>query len=102
VTDNGKHIKLNVILICIFKFKLINLYLAANMKKAAQDTFGIQKFIPCIAHTVNLIADGAITNCKKLNELIEKVRNIVKFVKNSVNVNDELRRKQKNERMLFY
>lgn len=78
------------------------MYLAANMKKAAQDTFGIKKFIPCIAHTVNLIADGAIKNCTKLNELIEKVRNIVKFVKNSVIVNDELRRKQKNEGILFY
>lgn len=67
------------------------------MKKAAQDTFGIKKFIPCIAHTVNLIAESALTKTKNLNEVIAKGRNIVKFVKNSVNVNDELRKKQINE-----
>lgn len=71
--------------------------LDANMKKAAQDTFGIKKYIPCIAHTVNLFAENALTKTNNLNEIIEKVRNIVKFVKNSVNVNDELRKKQINE-----
>lgn len=71
------------------------------MKKAAQDTFGIKKFIPCIAHTVNLIAENALKKTKELDEVIEKVRTIVKFVKNSVNVNDELRKKQLNEGMMF-
>lgn len=70
---------------------------AANMKKAACYTFGIEKFIPCFAHIVNLIAHNAIEKCSGLNQLIEKVRNTVKFIKNSVNANDELRLIQKND-----
>ncbi|XP_050527498.1 zinc finger BED domain-containing protein 4-like isoform X2 [Daktulosphaira vitifoliae] len=70
---------------------------AANMKKAASDTFGIYKTIPCFAHTINLIANNALENCIDLNKLIDKIRNIVKFIKNSVNANDELRSIQKND-----
>lgn len=73
------------------------MFIAANMKKAASDIFGSHKYIPCFAHTVNLIANNALDNCTNLNELIDKIRNTVKYIKNSVNVNDELRRIQKND-----
>ncbi|KAF0713571.1 zinc finger BED domain-containing protein 4-like [Aphis craccivora] len=69
----------------------------ANIKKAAKDTFGTRKWIPCFAHTINLIANYSIDNCANLNELVEKVRSIVKYVKNSVNVSDELRQYQAND-----
>ncbi|XP_016657326.1 uncharacterized protein LOC107882843 [Acyrthosiphon pisum] len=32
---------------------------AANMKKAASDIFGTEKYIPCFAHTVNLNVNNA-------------------------------------------
>lgn len=73
------------------------LCIGANIKKAACDTFSKVKFIPCFAHTVNLIANSAIHNCLNLNELIDKTRNIVKFVKNSVKASDELRKHQIND-----
>lgn len=67
------------------------------MKKAARDTFGRIKHIPCFCHTVNLIAEQAIEKTSNLNSLIEKVRNLVKYVKNSTLISDELRRQQQNE-----
>lgn len=73
------------------------MFIGANIKKAAKNTFGIRKFIPCFAHTINLIANYSIDNCEGLNLLVEKVRNIVKYVKNSVNVSDELRQYQAND-----
>lgn len=71
--------------------------IGANIKKAACDTFTRPKFIPCFAHTINLITNNAIENCPNLGKLIEKIRNIVKFVKNSVNVSDQLRKRQQND-----
>lgn len=72
--------------------------IGANIKKAVCDTFNRPKFIPCFAHTINLIANNAIENCPNfLSKLIEKTRNIVKFVKNSVNVSDQLRKRQRND-----
>jgi len=73
------------------------MFIAANMKKAASDIFGTEKYIPCFAHNVNLIVNNALDNCTGLNEFIDKIRNTVKYIKNSVNVDDELRRIQKND-----
>lgn len=36
--------------------------------------------------------NNSIENCTELNELIEKIRYIVKFINKSVNVSDELRK----------
>ncbi|XP_022161703.1 uncharacterized protein LOC111027612 [Myzus persicae] len=69
----------------------------ANIKKAAQTTFGVDKFIPCIAHTINLIAEKSIADTNNLSCLLQKVRSIVKFIKNSTIVSDELRKCQTNE-----
>ncbi|XP_050535039.1 uncharacterized protein LOC126902060 [Daktulosphaira vitifoliae] len=66
-------------------------YNAANMKKVANDTFGIYKTIPCFAHTIKLIANNALENGIDLNQMIDKIRNIVIFIKNSVNPNVVLR-----------
>lgn len=73
------------------------MFITANIKKAANDIFGTEKYIRCFAHTVNLIANNALDNCTSFNELIDKIRNTVKYIKNCVNVNDELRRIQKND-----
>lgn len=72
------------------------MFVGANIKKAAKTTFGVWKFIPCFAHAINLISNYSIDNCEGLNELIEKVRCIVKYIKNSVNVSNELRKYKQN------
>lgn len=67
------------------------------MKKAACDTFGIEKYIPCFAHTINLVVTNSIEKCTALDDIIVKIRNIVKYIKNSVNLSDELRKLQKDQ-----
>lgn len=82
----------------------------ANMVSAMHQTFGKDRHIPCFAHLINLVTDHILTPKPKEDEqqvtlqspkehisaVIEKVRAIVKWVKNSVNNSDELRKLQIN------
>lgn len=75
-----------------------------NMVKAAKDTFGRAKHFSCFAHTINLLAYDvlgthkvhgfAVDNVKGIPALLNKVKNIVKFFKRSVNASDSLRKLQ--------
>ncbi|CAH1979242.1 unnamed protein product [Acanthoscelides obtectus] len=80
----------------------------ANMVSAIHQTFGKDRHIPCFAHLINLVTDIILKPKPNKDEqeqhihhhhisaVIEKVREIVKWVKNSVNQSDELRKLQIN------
>lgn len=42
--------------------------------------FGAQKWIPCSAHTINLLVKDALASIKKFDDLIGHVKSIVAFV----------------------
>lgn len=65
---------------------------AANMIKAIDLSFGKKQHILCFAHTLNLVAQNAISSVSQLTELISKVKNIVRWFKHSVVASDELRK----------
>lgn len=66
----------------------------STVMKVNRNMFGEKKIIACFAHTINLVVTKSIDDAKKCTELIGKVRNIVKFIKRSVNASDELRKRQ--------
>lgn len=67
----------------------------ANMVAAIKKTFGESKHLPCFAHTINLIIDSSLKNTSPaIISIINKVREIVKWVKNSVIQSDKLRKIQ--------
>lgn len=72
----------------------------ANMIAASAIFFGKKnypnKHIGCFAHTINLIVAASLKHFRML-PLIEKVRSIVKFVKNSVKQSDMLRKFQQED-----
>ncbi|XP_014293829.3 E3 SUMO-protein ligase ZBED1 [Halyomorpha halys] len=68
----------------------------ANIVAAVNIVFGKGKHIPCFAHTLNLVAESVLKH-PEASVIVEKVREVVKFVKNSVNITDEIRRKQIEE-----
>ncbi|XP_045780821.1 E3 SUMO-protein ligase ZBED1-like [Maniola jurtina] len=66
----------------------------STLMKVNRDMFGEKKIIPCFAHKINLVVTKSIEDAKNCNILISKVRDIVKFIKRSVNASDELRKRQ--------
>lgn len=67
---------------------------ASNMSKAIADTFGKEKHLPCFAHTVNLVGQGAMSDFPELKNLLSKVKEIVKYFKHSIVAADELKKIQ--------
>ncbi|XP_039287793.1 E3 SUMO-protein ligase ZBED1-like [Nilaparvata lugens] len=67
----------------------------ANIVAAAKRFAGERSQLPCFAHTLNLVLETA-TDHDSIKEIIKKVREIVKWVKNSVNISDKLREIQVN------
>jgi hypothetical protein len=65
-----------------------------NMVKAACDTFGVDNHVHCFANTLNLMAETAIKNEPVISELIERIKRIVTWFKQSCIASDALRRKQ--------
>ncbi|XP_050535131.1 E3 SUMO-protein ligase ZBED1-like [Daktulosphaira vitifoliae] len=65
----------------------------ANVVAAVNKTFGKSRHTPCFAHTINLVATHTVGQ-KNMKPIISKVREIVKWVKNSVIHSDQLRKKQ--------
>ncbi|KYM97822.1 Zinc finger BED domain-containing protein 1 [Cyphomyrmex costatus] len=61
---------------------------AANISKAARDTFG---HLPCFAHQLNLVVRDAIKLTPEFKNIVTKVKEIVTFLKRSVEAADELR-----------
>jgi hypothetical protein len=64
----------------------------ANIVKAVDIAFGKNLHIPCCAHTLNLVAERSIENVPNLSTIINKVKSIVIWFKQSVVASDELRK----------
>lgn len=64
---------------------------AANIKKAIVDAFGIDKHLPCFAHTLNLVLAKIIDEDKVVKDFCAKVKNIVIYFKHSVIAADQLK-----------
>jgi len=69
----------------------------STMLKAIKENFGENQHLRCFAHSINLVAEGSMKKVDGLLDLISKVRNIVKFIKRSVNCSDELRKLQEKD-----
>lgn len=65
----------------------------SNMIAGIANFLEKNKHLPCFAHTINLIAESAMS-VNDLEALVSKVRDIVKFFKTSVILSDSLRQKQ--------
>ncbi|KAH1021971.1 hypothetical protein HUJ04_011451, partial [Dendroctonus ponderosae] len=63
---------------------------------AVIEGLGKGKHIPCFAHTLNLVADAVIT-ILSVKLTISKVKEVVKWVKGSVIVSDQIRKMQRDE-----
>ncbi|KAJ0180829.1 hypothetical protein K1T71_002914 [Dendrolimus kikuchii] len=72
----------------------------STVMKVNRDMFGEKKIIPCFAHTVNLVVTNSLDKSQMASAIINKVREIVKFMKRSVNASDELRKKQKENSLM--
>ncbi|OXU16572.1 hypothetical protein TSAR_006056, partial [Trichomalopsis sarcophagae] len=60
---------------------------AANIKKALKDAFGEEKYLDCLAHTLNLVPT-AILNSEDVKPILTKVKVIVKYFKQSNNASE--------------
>ena len=65
----------------------------ANMVAGAKAVVGERNHLPCFAHTINLVVQTVLEN-KFVKEIVIKVREIVKWIKNSVINSDKLRKIQ--------
>lgn len=65
----------------------------ANIFKAVEIAFGKKYHIPCFAHMLNLVGQKSIEKTVDLPELINSVKKIVTWFKQSVVASDELRKK---------
>jgi hypothetical protein len=62
----------------------------STMLKGIKDNFRENKHLRCFAHSINLVAEGSMKKFDNLLDLIIKIRNIIKFIKRSINCSDEL------------
>ncbi|XP_024886694.1 zinc finger BED domain-containing protein 4-like [Temnothorax curvispinosus] len=68
----------------------------SNIVSTVTQIFSQDKHIMCFAHTINLVAENSIKNCEGLYYLVNKVRSVVKFVKSSTELTNELYQYQIN------
>lgn len=66
---------------------------ASNITKAVELSVGSKKHVPCFAHTLNLVAERALEECNSLQDIIQKLKDIVTWFKRSVVASDDLRKK---------
>lgn len=64
----------------------------ANILSAVNKTFTPDKHLPCFAHTLNLVSKRALANLTDVHHVINKIKCIVTFFKQSVAASDELRK----------
>jgi len=62
----------------------------ANIKNAVYECFGKDKHLPCFAHTLNLVVEDALDHTEDIAIIINKVKHLVTFFKQSVSASDEL------------
>lgn len=65
----------------------------ANLIAAVKLLVGEKKHLPCFAHTINLVVESALSS-DPVKLIIGKVRDVVKYIKNSVVNSDKLRKIQ--------
>ncbi|CAK1587944.1 unnamed protein product [Parnassius mnemosyne] len=66
------------------------------MVKAVDIAFG-KKHIPCFAHTLNLVVQNSMQQCTELRNLINKVKDIVTWFKQSNMASNKLRKATQKE-----
>ncbi|XP_046748856.1 zinc finger BED domain-containing protein 4-like [Diprion similis] len=64
---------------------------AANIVKAVEDFIGKKYHLRCCAHKINFVAEKSIKGVAGLPDLIQKVKSIVTWFKQSNKASDELR-----------
>lgn len=64
---------------------------ASKMTKAIADEFGKSCHLTCFAHSLNLVAETVLTDVT-VQPMLNKVKDIVTFFKQSINAADDLRR----------
>ncbi|XP_029345286.1 zinc finger BED domain-containing protein 1 isoform X2 [Acyrthosiphon pisum] len=64
----------------------------SNILSAVNKTFTPEKHLPCFAHTLNLVSERALANLTDVHNVINKIKSIVTFFKQSVAASDELRK----------
>lgn len=69
----------------------------ANIVKAVSDVFGKNKHLPCFAHTLDLVASKITDHVQSVKDIIEKIRAIVTYFKQSVAASDLLRKAQDSQ-----
>lgn len=67
---------------------------AKNITNAVETLFDKSKHLHCFAHQINLVAERSIESVEGLTDLIKKMKNIITWLKQSVNASDELRQAQ--------
>lgn len=65
----------------------------ANVVKAVHDLLDKRRHLPCLAHTINLVATTTTAD-RSIKHIIDKIKNIVTHFKQSVNSADQLRKAQ--------
>lgn len=70
----------------------------ANMVAAVRQFLGDGKRIPCLAHKLNLIVDGATKENAAVLQIANRVKAIVTYFKQSVNAMDDLRAEQEGQK----
>lgn len=65
----------------------------ANIVSAIKTLIGEKNQLPCFAHTINLVVSEALA-IESVEKTVKKIRTIVKWIKNSVNNSDKLRKFQ--------
>jgi len=71
-----------------------------NIIKAVTDIFGKNKSISCFAHTLNLVVEKTIQSSEELKLVINNIKNIVTYFKQSVTAADQLRNAQPKDKQL--
>lgn len=62
----------------------------ANIKKAVIDCFGLDKYLPCLAHTLNLVVSFVLEKDLEVADIISKIKDIVSYFHRSCVASDEL------------
>ncbi|XP_060665472.1 zinc finger BED domain-containing protein 4-like isoform X2 [Drosophila nasuta] len=70
---------------------------ASNMKCAAKLFLGLNKHVPCFAHSINLVVDETIKEICSFSSIVDKIKRVVMQFKHSPAMMDQLRKAQTDE-----
>nr|XP_017024329.1 zinc finger BED domain-containing protein 4-like isoform X1 [Drosophila kikkawai] len=70
---------------------------ASNMKCASKLFLGVNKHVPCFAHSINLVVDATIKEISSFSTIVDKIKRVVMHFKHSPAMMDQLRKAQTNE-----